>query len=254
MKLFVHELRTEQLLFWRNREAAIFTFFLPIIFFLIFGSIYGNDRLTLSDHSHVRAASFLEAGMIGYGVAATCFAGLGITLVVRRESGILKRIRATPLPAITYLSGVLVSTFIVFLVEAVLIVLIGKGLFSVRFPHALFSLLVVLLIGALSFAALGLGISGLVRSSEGSSGVINAVYLPMAIISGTFFSPKSYPEFLRVIAEALPLTHYTELTRDVMLDNRHVWSEPGAIAVVLGWGAVGLLAALRGFRWQPREG
>ena len=155
--------------------------------------------------------------MIGYGVAATCFAGLGITLVVRRESGILKRIRATPLPALSYLLGVLASTFVVFLIEAVLIIGIGRLLFSVAVPDRLFSLAAVLLLGALTFAAMGLGITGLVRSSEGSSAVINAVYLPMAIISGTFFTPKSYPGFLRVIADILPLTHYTQLTRDVMV-------------------------------------
>jgi ABC-2 type transport system permease protein len=253
VRLFVHEFRTEQLLFWRNREAAFFTFFLPVIFFLIFGSVYGNDRIALAKRDYVKASSFLEAGMIGYGVAATCFAGLGITLVVRRESGILKRIRATPLPAITYLLGVLASTFVVFLIEAVLIIGIGRLLFSVAVPDRLFSLAAVLALGALSFAALGLGITGLVRSAEGSSAVINAVYLPMAIISGTFFSPKSYPAFLRVIADALPLTHFTELTRDVMLRHHHVWSDGGAIGVVVLWGGIGLLGAMRGFRWQPRE-
>jgi ABC-2 type transport system permease protein len=252
MKLFLHELRTEQLLFWRNREAAFFTFFLPVIFFLIFGAIYGKDHLKVSGRS-VKASAFLEAGMIGYGVAATCFAGLGITLVVRRESGILKRIRATPLPALSYLIAVLVSTFLVFVIEAILIVCIGRFLFSVAVPDRVFSLAAVLLLGALSFAALGLGITGLVRSSEGSSAVINAVYLPMAIISGTFFSPKSYPGFLRVIADILPLTHFTELTRDVMLFNHHIWSEASPIGVVALWGAVGLAAAIRGFRWQPRE-
>ena len=101
MRLFLHEVRTEQLLFWRNREAAFFTFFLPIIFFLIFGSIYGNSTIT---KEHIRAAPFLEAGMIGYGVASTAFAGLAITMVIRRESGVLKRIRATPLPPATYLA------------------------------------------------------------------------------------------------------------------------------------------------------
>ena len=97
MRLFSTSCAREQLLFWRNREAAFFTFFLPVIFFLIFGSVYGDDRIKKEHASS--AASFLEAGMIGYGVAATCFAGLAITLVVRRESGVLKRIRATPLPA-----------------------------------------------------------------------------------------------------------------------------------------------------------
>ena len=115
----MHEVRTEQLLFWRNREAAFFTFFLPVIFFLIFGSIYGNSTIT---KEHLRAAPFLEAGMIGYGVASTAFAGLAITMVIRRESGVLKRLRATPLPPATYVLAVLVSTFIVFLIEAALII------------------------------------------------------------------------------------------------------------------------------------
>jgi ABC-2 type transport system permease protein len=250
MRLFVHEFRTEQLLFWRNREAAFFTFFLPVIFFLIFGSVYGND---LIKKEHVKGSQFLEAGMIGYGVAATCFAGLGITLVVRRESGVLKRIRATPLPPATYIIGVLASTFLVFLIEAALIIVIGRTLFSVAVPNALLSLLFVLVLGALTFAAMGLGITALVRSAEGSSAVINAVYLPMAIISGTFFTPKEFPSFLRAIADVLPLTYYTKLTRDVMVRNHHVWSETGSIGAVLLWGAIGLVGAVRGFRWQPRE-
>ena len=157
MRLFVHEVRTEQMLFWRNREAAFFTFFLPIIFFLVFGSIYGNGTIT---EEHVRAAPFLEAGMIGYGVASTAFAGLAITMVIRRESGVLKRIRATPLPPATYLLAVLVSTFIVFLIETALIVAIGRLLFSVALPDRPFSLLLALAIGAVAFAALGLGLTG----------------------------------------------------------------------------------------------
>ena len=251
MRLFVHELRTEQLLFWRNREAAFFTFFLPVIFFLIFGAVYGNDHI--KQEHNIRAASFLEAGMIGYGVAATCFAGLAITLVVRRESGILKRIRSTPLPALAYLLAVLASTFVVFLIEAALIVAIGRVLFSVAVPGRLLSLLVVLALGALSFAAMGLGATALVRSSEGSSAVINAIYLPMAIISGTFFTPKTYPEFLRVIADVLPLTHFTQLTRDVMLHGHHLWSEGWPLGIVVLWGALGLAGAVYGFRWQPVE-
>ncbi len=250
MKLFWRELKTEQLLFWRSYEAAFFTFFLPVVFFLIFGSIYGNSRIT---KEHIKAAPYLEAGMIGYGVASTAFAGLAITMVVRRESGVLKRVRAT-LPASTYVLAVLASTFVVFLIEAALIIGIGRTLFSVGLPDRPFSLLAALVIGAGAFAAMGLGLTGLVRTAEGSSAVVNAVYLPMAIISGTFFTPKEYPEFLRVIADVLPLTYFTELTRDVMVRHHHLWAEKGPLAVVLVWGAVGLVGAVRGFRWQPRDG
>jgi ABC-2 type transport system permease protein len=251
VRLFVHEVRTEQLLFWRNREAAFFTFFLPIIFFLVFGSIYGDSTIT---KEHLRAAPFLEAGMIGYGVASTAFAGLAITMVIRRESGVLKRIRATPLPPWTYLLAVLVSTFIVFLVEGALIIAIGRLLFSVGLPDRPLSLLAALVVGAASFAAMGLGLTAVVRTAEGSSAVVNAVYLPMAIISGTFFTPKAYPEFLRVIADVLPLTYFTKLTRDVMVRHHSLWAEKGTLAVVVAWGAIGLVGAVRGFRWQPRDG
>jgi ABC-2 type transport system permease protein len=241
MTLWLHEFRVQQLLFWRNREAAFFTFLLPVIFFLIFGAVYGNDFIK---REGVKASYFLEAGMIGYGVAATCFAGLGISMVVRRESGVLKRIRATPLPP---------ATFVVFLIEAVLIIAMGRVLFSVPLPNELLSLLFVLVLGALAFAAMGLGITGFVRSAEGSSAVINAVYLPVAIVSGTFFTPENYPGFLKGIATVLPLTHYTKLTRDVMLRSEPIWHDLGSIAVVLAWGALGAIAALRRFRWQPRE-
>src|SRR3954462_11392389 len=164
MRLFVHELRTEQRLFWRNRESAFFTFFLPIIFFLVFGSIYGSDTI-----AGIRGAAFLEAGMIGYGVASTAFAGLAITMVIRREGGVLKRIRATPLPPWTYLLAVLFSTFIVFLIEAALIIAIGRLLFDVELPKRPISLLLTLILGATAFAALGLALTGFVRSAEGSS-------------------------------------------------------------------------------------
>lgn len=251
MTLFIHELRTEQRLFWRNREAAFFTFLLPIIFFLIFGSIYGND---IVKHEHVRAKAFLEAGMIGYGVASTAFAGLAITMVIRRESGVLKRIRATPLPPAVYLGAVLASTFVVFLIEAALIITIGRLLFHVPVPRSLGSLILVLLLGAGCFAALGLGLTSAVRSSEGASAVVNIVYLPMAIIAGTFFAPRQFPVFLRAIADVLPLTYFTKLTRNVMLRHEHIWTQGSSIAIIAAWGAVGLAVAIRTFRWQPREG
>jgi ABC-2 type transport system permease protein len=250
VSLYTHELRYEQRLFWRNREAAFFTFLLPVVFFLIFGSIYGNDVIK---PDLVKGSAYLVAGMIGYGVASTAFAGLGITMVVRRESGVLKRVRGTPMGPATYLIAVLSSTLLVFLIEAFVIIALGRILYGVPLPDRWFSLALTLLLGATVFAAMGLGITGLVRSAEGSSAVINAVYLPMAIISGTFFSTHSYPAFLKTIADVLPLTHFTLLTRDVLLRHHQIWDRPGQVGVVALWGAIGLVVAIRAFRWEPRE-
>ena len=98
--------------------------------------------------------------MVGYGVASTAFAGLAITMVIRRESGVLKRIRATPLPPAIYLGAVLASTFLVFLVEVVLIIAIGRRSSGSRCRTRPVSLLGALVLGAACFAAMGLGLTG----------------------------------------------------------------------------------------------
>jgi ABC-2 type transport system permease protein len=245
---FLHELRTEQLLFWRSRELAFFTFLLPIVFFVLLGSVYGTDKI-----DNVKGSRYLLAGLLGYGVVATAFAGVAITLVIRRESGILKRLRATPLPAAAYVGGVLGSTIVVYALESIALVVLGRLLFGVPFPTRIASLVLALLLGAVAFAAMGIGLTAAIRSAEGSSAVVNAVYLPMAFISGSFFSPHSFPQFLRAIADVLPLTYFIRLMRDILLHGQELWSQPGSVGVVAAWGAVGAVAALRGFRWEPRE-
>ena len=249
MKLLIHQLRGEQRLFWRSRELAFFTFLLPIVFFVLLGSVYGKDKI-----EGVKGSKYMLGGMLGYGVAATAFAGLAITLVVRRESGVLKRLRATPLSPWAYVLGVLGSTLFVYALEAVALIAIGRVLFGVPVPHHLFSLALTLILGTVAFAAMGLAMTTVVRSAEGSSAVVNAIYLPMAFISGSFFSPHSFPQFLRAIADVLPLTYFIRLVRDVTLRGHEIWSRPSSVAVVAAWGAAGALLALRGFRWEPREG
>src|SRR5512146_1996948 len=113
MRIFLHQLRIEQKVFWRNRESAIFIFIFPILLFLLLGSVYTGR---INGH---KAANVLLAGMIGYGVANTAFSGIAIQLVIRREAGILKRLRSTPLPAPAYLGSVLASTLIVFALQTV---------------------------------------------------------------------------------------------------------------------------------------
>jgi ABC-2 type transport system permease protein len=249
MRVFVHEVRAQLLLYTRSKELAFFTFLLPLIMFVLLGSTYGDNRI-----DNLRGANFLEAGMLGYGVVSTAFAGLAIFMVLRRESGILKRVRATPLPAWAYITAVLVSTLIAFAASAACMIAIGRGLFSVPLPDRWLSLVLTLLLGALSFAALGLGMTVVVRSAEGASATVNAVYLPMAFISGSFFSPHSFPPFLRAIANVLPLTYFIRLTRDVMLNGDQIWNAGRSVAVVAAWGLFGAIVAFRRFRWEPSEG
>jgi ABC-2 type transport system permease protein len=248
MRLFLHHLRGEQRLFWRSRELAFFTFALPLILFVLLGSVYGDDKI-----EGVTGHEYLLAGMLGYGAAATTFAGLSIVLVIRREEGILKRLRATPLPAPTLIAAYLTSTLIVFAIEAVLLYAFGALFFDIAFPHRLFSLVLSLALGALAFTALGLALTTFVRSGEGSSAVVNAIYLPMTFISGAFWSPSRFPEVLEKIADVLPLTYLIELVKDVAVGGSQIWDEGVAVAVVAGWGLAGVVVAALRFRWEPRD-
>ncbi len=247
-RLFLHELRAQQRLFWRSREAAFFTFLLPIVFLVLLGSVYGDERI-----EGVRAATYLVAGLLGYGVVATAFAGLAITLVIRRESGVLKRVRGTPLPAGVYLAAVIGSTLVVIALEAVAQLLVGRFLLDASWPAAPGSLAVALLCGAVVFSALGLAITGAVRSAEGSSAFVNAIYLPLAFVSGVFFSVESLPGFLEAIAEVSPLTYLLELLRAAFVDGSGLDAAATEVALLAGWGAAGAAVALRWFRWEPRE-
>jgi ABC-2 type transport system permease protein len=248
VRLFWHQLRCEQLVFWRSREAAIFVFLFPLLLFALLTAIY-NGRI------YGRPASWaLLAGMLGYGAANTAFAGLALTLIARRELGILKRIRATPLPTGTYLAAVLLSIMIVFALQAALLVVLGRVLKTTPWPTHLFSLVLALALGAAAFASLGVAITAFVRSLEGSSAALNLIVLPVAFLSGSFGERQRYPAALRAIGDVLPLKYLLDAVRAIYLNGQEIWDEPTAVAVLAAWGAFGILVAMRKFRWEPREG
>jgi ABC-2 type transport system permease protein len=248
MRLFWHQLRSEQLLFWRSREAAVFVFLFPLLLFALLTAVY-NGRI------YGRPASWaLLAGMLGYGAANTAFAGLALILVARREMGILKRIRSTPLPAATYLIAVLTSILIVFALQAVSLFVLGKLLKSTPWPGHVLSLALALALGAGAFAGLGLAVSGLIRSLEGSSAVVNVLVLPMAFLSGSFGPTRHYPRALRAIGDVLPLKYLLDAVNGIYLHGKEIWDKPTAVAVLAGWGVLGIAVAMRRFRWEPREG
>jgi len=248
VRLFRHQLRWEQLVFWRSREAAVFVFLFPLMLFALLTAVYNG-------HIYGRPAAWaLLAGMLGYGTANTTFAGLALILVARRETGILKRIRSTPLPAASYLAAVLTSIMIVFALQAVSLFVLGRLLKSTPWPSHILSLALVLALGATAFAGLGVAVTSFIHSLEGSSAVLNVLVLPLAFLSGSFGPTRRYPQALRVIGDVLPLKHLLDLVNGVYLHGRDVWDKPAAVAILAGWGALGIAVSLRRFRWETREG
>src|SRR5256714_7409955 len=178
--------------------------------------------------------------MLGYGAANTAFAGLALILIARRELGILKRIRATPLPTTAYLAAVLASIMIVFALQAASLFVLGRLLKSTPWPTHFVSLVLTLALGAAAFAGLGLAITGFVRSLEGSSAVLNVIVLPMAFLSGSFGATRHYPRALRLIGDVLPLKYLLDAINAIYLHGRELWDKPTAVAVLAGWGGFGI--------------
>jgi ABC-2 type transport system permease protein len=247
VRMFVHQLRTEQLVFWRSREAAFFIFIFPLLMLILLGSLYGH-RL----YQGVPVKWAVLAGIVGYGCANTAFAGLAIQLVIRRESGILKRIRSTPLSSTTYIVALLVSTLIVFGLQAFCLFVLGRSLYGTPFPSDIGSLVVVLVFGAVVFAALGTATASVIRSAEGSSAVVNFILLPMAFLSGAFGPTSGYPAIFRAIGAVLPLTYFIKLVDAVYLHGQGFWTQPEAIAILAAWGVAGVVFTALKFQWEPR--
>src|SRR5205823_12765481 len=185
------------------------------------------------------------AGLIGYGCANTAFAGLAIQVVLRRENGILKRLRSTPLPPATYISALLASTLIVFGLQTIALFLLGRAFYGTPFPPDLGSLVATIVFGAAVFAALGTATASVIRSAEGSSAVVNFILLPMAFLSGAFGPTKKYPHVLRAIGDVLPLKYFIEVVKAIYLGGHEVWAKPGALGVLAAWTVGGLLVASR---------
>jgi ABC-2 type transport system permease protein len=225
----------------------VFIFIFPLLLFLLLGSVYTGKIYG------VPAPEALLAALLGYGCANTAFAGLAIQLVVRRESGILKRLRSTPLSATTYIAALLTSTLIVFTLQVIALFVLGRLFHHTPFPRALGSLVVAIVIGAAVFAAIGVATASLIRSAEGSSAVVNFILLPSAFLTGAFGPTEHYQRFLRAIGDVLPLKYFVDIVNAVYLHKHAIWTKGAAIGVLAAWGATALVVAAFKFRWEPTE-
>jgi len=247
MSLLVHQLVYEQRVFWRSREAAVFIFIFPLLLYALLASVYSDDI------DGVPSADVLVAGLFGYGAASTAFGGLAIILVTRREAGVLKRLRSTPLPPGIYISAVLVSTLAVFALQTIALLGLGRAFFGASPPANALGFAGAVVLGVACFAGMGVGAAALIRSAEGVSAVVNVVVLPMAFLSGSFGPTENLPAVLDAVADVLPLTYFLDLVNGVYLEGDSLFADPAALGVVSAWGIAGLAVALRRFSWIPRE-
>lgn len=243
------QLVLEQKRFWRNPASAVFTFAFPIFFLVIFASLYGGRVKSLGN---VEYTQYITPVLVAFGLISACFVNIAINIPFRRDAGLLKRVRGTPLPPALFVAAVVVSVIIV---AAVLVaILLGFGvvfydviIYKARMP----AFALTLLVAAGSFCAMGLGFSTVVPNADAAPAVVNAVFFPLVFISGTFF-PIPSSSVLTKIARMFPIKHLNNAVYacfdPLARGSAFRW---GDLAFILAWGAFGAAVAVRRFRWEP---
>ncbi len=233
--------RLERRLFWRNPSAAFFNFLLPLLFLAAGGAILSGDQSNLNK---------LLPSIAGMAVMSTTFTALAYNIVFLRERGVLKRIRGAPLPTISYFGGVAANAVTNTAMQIVIIVVAGKVLFGIDWPPEWGTLILFTVVGVVCFASLGVAFAHAIPNFESTAAYVNAVFLPVVFVSFYVFDSTSAPEFLRTIAEALPLYPLIKGLSGAMVTGVPLSENLDALAVIAIWGIFGVFLAVRGFSWE----
>jgi ABC-2 type transport system permease protein len=251
LRLVGRQIYYEQLSFWLNPIAAAFTVGFSVVFLILLGATGKNVRVGVL--GGVKEIQYYVAAFMAYGVMATCFNNLGVVLVVRREMGLLKRIRLSPLPPWAMLGGVAGSALIISVIQVVLLLLIGKLGYGVVLPHNVLALVIALFVGVICFTALGVATSTLIPNQEAAGPLVSIVFFVLLFLSGLWY-PLAKGSTLARISDYFPFRHLITATFAPFDTRRGVsgwsWHDIEVLAI---WGAVAVFVSIRRWRWAPRR-
>src|SRR5580700_779824 len=244
LALVIHQVKYEQLSFWRNPQSAVFTFVFPVLFVGIMGALFGGGGKS-TYFGGLSALQYYVPTIAALCVLGSCYGQLAVGLAARRQNGILKRVRATPLPAWAYFIGLLAHCILVSLADIALIVGVGR-LYGVPVPSHW--LAIALTLGAASFCALGVAVASVISNAEAAPAVAQFVLFPLLFLSGTYLPIHS--QLLSRVTGWLPIRPFNEALTGPL--SRHAGADWRHLAILAAWGVIGAIVAVRRFRWDPR--
>jgi ABC-2 type transport system permease protein len=252
LSLTAHEFRFDQKVFWRNPAAVFFTVMLPLMFLVVFNLLFGNDEI---EGLSVNTSTYYVPAIIALAVISATTQSLAINLTADREAGMLKRVRGTPLPAPVFVAGRVGNSLVISVLMVLVVALIGRIAYDVTLPaQTIPAVLVTLAVGAASFSCLGFALTAVIPTREAAPAVTNAFLLPLYFISGVFVPESEIPDGVLNFAGFFPIRPFFEAFFTAWDPNTTgAGFELGNLAIVAAWGAVGLIVALRFFRWEPRR-
>ena len=234
-------------LFLREPVAAFFTLLFPLMLLFLFGGIYGN-----------KASSFFGGfGMVDISVpsytamiiASSGLLGLSISISAYRETGVLRRLRATPLRPLTILGAQVIVLYSMTIAGMLILIVAGKAVYNLRFAGNPASLLAAFTLSAMSLFAMGFVVAGLAPTARVAQVVGMAIFYPMIFLSGATIPREVLPETMRQYSQVLPLAHAVNLLRGIWTGG--AWGDyVKEVVVLLALFFAGALISARTFRWE----
>jgi ABC-2 type transport system permease protein len=254
IKMALHLSGYELRAFARNRQSQFFTLAMPVLLLVIFASVFGGrGDTTRVPGGQISTSVYYVPGIIALGVIAACFGNLVASVTAQRERGVLKRRRATPVPAAAVIAGRVLTAVVIAVVMATVLLGIGWAAYGAHVPgRTALALAITVMIGAMSFCCLGYALTSIVRNEDAALPTTQALLLPLYFISGVFVAVTVLPHWLADVGEIFPVRHFANAL--LVAYNPHT-TGPGFasqdLLIVAAWGFSGLLIALRKFTWLP---
>jgi ABC-2 type transport system permease protein len=237
--------------FWRNPASAFFTFAFPLMFLVIFTALLGSGNVHLAGRT-VKESTYYVAAMAAFAVISACYTNVAMTVTFQRDAGILKRINGTPLRAGVYLTARVLHALLVAILLVVITAGFGRLAYHATVPGGitLVHFVVMLVVGAGSFCALGFAITTAIPNADAAPAIVNASILPLLFLSGIFIPlGANAPTWIIWVARIFPVRHFALGLQAGFLGTSFDWVDVGIVAA---WGVAGLLYAIRRFSWEPR--
>ncbi len=252
--LVLRQLRFTNRAFWRNPAAAFFTFAFPLLFLVIFTTLFGSADININGNN-VSVATFYIAGIAAFSVITACYTNIAMSLTFARDLGVLKRVKGTPLPGWAYLAARMLHAVAIAILLVLICLIFGMLLYDARLPAgSIPAFVVTLAVGAACFTALGMAITTVVPNADAAPAIVNASILPLLFVSDVFIPLQDPPAWLDMLGNFFPVRHFSEAMQNVFFPAPGSSAfRPADLAVMAAWGAAGLLAAVRRFSWEPRR-
>ncbi len=253
-RIALHQFRYDLRAFFRNPQSRFFTLALPVLFLVIFASVFGGSGNTVKvAGGRIDTSVSYVPGIIALGIIAAAFINLVISVTAQRESGVLKRRRATPVPATALIAGRALTAIVTALGIAGVLLVIGWAAYGANIPaRTAPALALTVAVGAVSFCCLGYALASVIHDQDAAQPVTQAVMLPLYFISGVFVAVSALPAWLVDIADVFPVRHLAAALLTAYDPHTHGAGLAGTdLLIVAAWGAAGLLVALRRFSWLP---